>query len=367
MYKINILTKGFISPNACAFLFPIIVNKRRLIDLGISYSIFQDISERIYDCDVLILDSRYFSRLWNIYGDDQILKRIEELKNKINAVLFFDISDSTGWIQSQVLPYVTAYYKSQLLKDKNLYLDNHYGNRIYTDYYHKKFNINDETPAINRKIENKDDLNKLNISWNSGLANYSYLGPYLTSLYRYLPLEHFLRYPKYFHQNLNIRDIDVSCRMGINYPRKTVCYQRKQIRKMLSNSLRTNKITRRKYLTELRNSKIVVSPFGFGEITLKDFETFLSGSVLVKPNMSHMETYPNFYIDDNATATDTISTHAWDLSDLETLIDHILTDYDQYAEIAVNGQNRYRHYISTKDGYEEFCLYFKEIIHKHIN
>ena len=41
---------------------------------------------------------------------------------------------------------------------------------------------------------------KLNISWNSGLANYSYLGPYLTSLYRYLPLEHFLRYPKYFHQ-----------------------------------------------------------------------------------------------------------------------------------------------------------------------
>ena len=42
----------------------------------------------------------------------------------------------------------------------------------------------------------------------------------------------------------------------------------------------------------------MVSPFGFGEITLKDFETFLSGSVLVKPNMSHMETYPNFYIDD---------------------------------------------------------------------
>ena len=105
MYKINILTKGFISPNACAFLFPIIVNKRRLIDSGISYSIFQDISERIYDCDVLILDSRYFSRLWHIYCDDQILKRIEELKNKINAVLFFDISDSTGWIESQVLPY----------------------------------------------------------------------------------------------------------------------------------------------------------------------------------------------------------------------------------------------------------------------
>ena len=280
---------------------------------------------------------------------------------------FFDISDSTGWIQSQVLPHVTAYYKSQILKDKNLYLDNHYGNRIYANYYHKKFNINDEIPAVNRKINNKDDLNKLNISWNSGLANYSYLGPYLTSLYHHLPFEYFLRYPKYFHHNSCIRDIDVSCRMGINYPRKTVCYQRKQIRKILSNSLRTNKITRRKYLTELRNSKIVISPFGFGEITLKDFETFLCGSILIKPDMSHMETYPNFFIDDNAIATDTIRSHAWDFSDLKTLIDRILTDYDQYAEIAVNGQNRYRYYISTKDGHEEFCLYFKEIIHKHLN
>jgi hypothetical protein len=302
-----------------------------------------------------------------MYGDDEILKSIEELKNKIRAVLFFDISDSTGWIQSQVIPYVTAYYKSQLLKDRNQYLVNHYGNRIYTDYYHKKFGINDKIPATNRKIENKNDLNKLNISWNSGLANYSYLGPYLTSLYHYLPLEYFLRYPKYFHQNFSTRDIDVSCRMGINYPRKTVRYQREQIRKKLSNVLRTNKISRRKYLTELRNSKIVVSPFGFGEITLKDFETFLCGALLVKPDMSHMETYPNFYVDDNYDETSTIRSHAWDLSDLETLIEMTLIDYDQRAEMAVNGQDRYHYYISTKDGYEEFCLYFRDIIFKHIN
>ena len=58
MHKINILTKGFVSPNACAFLFPILINRERLIDLGVSFSIFYDISDEIHDCDLLILDSR---------------------------------------------------------------------------------------------------------------------------------------------------------------------------------------------------------------------------------------------------------------------------------------------------------------------
>ena len=342
-------------------------NRERLIDLGVSFSIFYDRWDEIHDCDLLILDSRYFSKLWNIYGDDEIIKRIEELKNKIKAVLFFDISDSTGWIQSQVIPHVTAYYKSQLLKDKNQYLKNHYGNRIYTDYYHKKFGIHDEIQAINRKIENKNDLNKLNVSWNSGLANYSYLGPYLNSLYRYLPLKNFLRYPTKFHHNNIQRTIDVSCRMGIKYSRKTVCYQREQIRKKLSSLLRTNKISRQKYLTELENSKIVVSPFGFGEITLKDFETFLSGAILLKPDMSHMETYPNFYNDEEELGCKTISTHKWDLSDLEFVIDSVLNDYNSWCEVGKNGQERYHYYIADRDGYEEFCLYFRDIIIKHIS
>ena len=30
-------------------------------------------------------------------------------------------------------------------------------------------------------------------------------------------------------------------------------------------------------------SKIVISPFGWGEITLKDFETFLTQGLLIKP------------------------------------------------------------------------------------
>ena len=40
-----------------------------------------------------------------------------------------------------------------------------------------------------------------------------------------------------------------------------------------------------------------MSPFGLGEITLKDFEVF-SGSLLMKPNMDHMLTWPNFYTKD---------------------------------------------------------------------
>ena len=41
-------------------------------------------------------------------------------------------------------------------------------------------------------------------------------------------------------------------------------------------------------------TKVVISAFGLGEIILKDFETFLTGGMLMKPDMSHMETWPNF-------------------------------------------------------------------------
>ena len=50
-------------------------------------------------------------------------------------------------------------------------------------------------------------------------------------------------------------------------------------------------------MKELRQSKVVLSPFGRGEITLKDFEVFLTGGMLLKPSMEHMDTWPNFYTD----------------------------------------------------------------------
>ena len=70
----------------------------------------------------------------------------------IRCVLYFDISDSTGWLQSQVLPFVSRYYKSQLLRDRKWYFRPMYGNRIFADYYNKEFGIVDDNPVKQHKV-----------------------------------------------------------------------------------------------------------------------------------------------------------------------------------------------------------------------
>ena len=99
--------------------------------------------------------------------------------------------------------------------------------------------------------------------------------------------------------------------MGISYQRNTISFQRKLIREKLFNQMPTNKLTRKTFFNELVESKICLSPFGLGEITLKDFECFLTGTLLLKPSMEHLETWPNFYIEN-----ETFVSHS-DLSDIE--------------------------------------------------
>ena len=68
------------------------------------------------------------------------------------------------------------------------------------------------------------------------------------------------------------------------------------LKKKLSSLVNTKKLNRLEYCNEMKRSLISIVPFGYGEITLKDFESFLNGCILFKPKMSHMITWPNFYI-----------------------------------------------------------------------
>ena len=43
----------------------------------------------------------------------------------------------------------------------------------------------------------------------------------------------------------------------------------------------------------MRHSRICISPFGYGEICWRDFEAILCGCLVVKPDMSHVETNPS--------------------------------------------------------------------------
>ncbi len=360
MTVVNILSEGPISYNGRAFLQPIIVNREKLEDSSIKINIIKSISSQIQDCDLLIVDSKFF-RGWWIKRKEDIFVLLSKFREKTNVV-FFDTTDSSGFVLGEVLPFVKAYYKHQILIDKTNYLRSMYGRRLFTDYYHKSNNVFDdlESEEIGAQVLNNSDLEKIKVFWNTGLANYSFIGDYLGKIYRAIPIQAILRYPKTFVTPSLNRPLDIQCRFGVTYDKETVAYQRKAITKMLKSRLQTKKVNRYKFYRELQNSKIVMSPFGLGEITLKDFEVFLSGSLLMKPSMDHMETWPNFY------KKDTYVPFRWDLEDVSEKIEYILDNYKDFLHIAQNGQEVYRRYISSDQASREFVIRFSEIINQEI-
>lgn len=75
------------------------------------------------------------------------------------------------------------------------------------------------------------------------------------------------------------------------------------------------------YMRELAQSKICFSPFGYGEACWRDYEAILCGALLVKPDMSHVETDPDIFI-----PYETYIPVAWDFSDLAEKIDYYLVN-----------------------------------------
>ena len=356
--RVNVLTPGFTSPNGCAFLFPLIVHRRALQDLGIRLSLHLEDSDfrRLADCDVLILDSKYYSPRW-IAESDAVLEKIAQLAAAAPKLFYFDITDSSGWDHTRALPYVTAYFKNQLLKDRTAYLRPLYGYRLYADLYHRTEGARDSDDARSEPITNPALLEKLHVGWNSGLADYSWLGPLRMALYRRMPLRGLLRLPSRFVAADRPRRKEVSCRIGADYARGSVAWQRQAVRRRLSHRLSTDKLARRGYLRELAESRIVVSPFGLGEITLRDFEIFLAGALALKPDMSHMETWPDLFRDG-----ETIACHRWDLSDLEDKIEALLADEAGCVEIAQNAQAAYRRHLVGREAAQTFAERFADLL-----
>lgn len=356
MLKVHVLTAGFSTPNGQAVLYPLILYEKELRVRGVELSYFYELSDQVFDCDVLIIEGRYYTKRW-APDKDGVLGEFEAFYQKINKVFMFDNVDSSGWDHAHYLPYVTALLKNQVLKDKSLYTKPLYGYRLHTDFAHQEKGIVDKANDYSVPIENKKLLNKIKISWNSGLANYSFWGLYRNELYRRFHLKLFLSFPTSFQKAGGERHLDVSCRYSTKYARETIAWQRKAVQEKMKNRVQTDRLSRRNYFKEMEHAKVILSPFGYGEINYRDYEVFLAGALLMKPDMSHMETWPNLYKEN-----ETYIAHKWDLSDFDEMIEDILANYDKYVEIAQAGQDNYRRYISGPDAADLFCQRFLDIL-----
>ncbi|NLE06000.1 MAG: hypothetical protein GX638_14540, partial [Crenarchaeota archaeon] len=272
------------------------------------------------------------------------------LKAKTKTLCWLDTSDSTGTCSFDVLPFVDYYFKKQLLVNRDDYYRELYGGRIWCDYYHNKYGINDDDLSLlHYKLLDKRYENKIKISWNVGLGDLFTKEKWRKIIFRrkYAPFK--FTYPT------TSRQFDVHYRGSTS--KSLALYQRNKIIELLNKTESitmpdiSKKVPYKNYVRELRNSRLLISPFGWGEICGRDFEAFMYGATLIKMDMSHLVTYPNFYI-----SNETYIPIKWDFSNFDSTITYLMTEdgKNKALEIAKKGQDLYKEYMTTKEKREEF-------------
>jgi hypothetical protein len=354
---VHILRGPWTGANTRAFFAPVLAARPALQESGIRVSFFSALSPSLLDCDVLIVEDKFFGARWNT-DEAEIIATLESLRHSSRAVIYCDTSDSSGLIRRTALQLTRAYWKPFLLRDRSAYADAHYGGRLFTDYYHRIDGVADANPICSTPLS-PDEIGRLNVSWHFGLSNHGLWGNRGATLFsriHYAPL--LTRIPLGLVSPNRPRTQTISCRMGTGHRRQTVVHQRLKLRNLLGGRAPTGRVSFGSFFAEMRNSQVVISPFGWGEFAYRDYEAFICGATLLKPDMSHSETFPNFYQDGT-----TMVAFRWDFSDFEEQLSRTLENPAAARQMAIAAQDAYKYHVATEEGRRTFAVHFSRLVH----
>jgi hypothetical protein len=288
---------------------------------------------------------------------------LQKLRAKYKTLVYFHDDAGAGIPRLEVLPYVDLFYAKALFRDRSLYKKRLYGKELYSDYYHTKYAIDDPHPKERAVARDESQLAKLRLSWNIGAGDYPReklrqragvafartFGPRAARFF-------YTRKPLAEDAvSLNSGRIDVHARI-LATGQPSIAWQRVLILKRIGNDPRflRGEASQRRYNAELSRSKIVLSPFGWGELCLRDFEAVRAGSLLLKPSMEHLETWPDVF-----RPHETYAPFSWDAEDLLEKTSAYLENEKLRRNVARAALDAYRNQLAGLE--ERFESIIKEI------
>ena len=291
------------------------------------------------------------------------LDLMRRLRAKYQRIAFFHDDAGGGIPRLEVLPLVDLFYTKALFRDRSLYGKQLYGKELYSNYFHEKYGVIDPDARTYAVETNEDQLSKLRLSWNIGVGQYprkkwrQRMG-YLVARKLGPSAARFFYQKTTFPTNAvkrNTGKYPVHARLGL-ISRPSIMYMRKLIiDKIVDNPLfLTGQTSQRKFNKETAHSKIVLSPFGWGELCLRDFEAVRSGALLLKPDMSHLETWPDIFIPEQ-----TYVPCDWEANDIEEKANYYLTNEPAREKIALEALRVYKSQLNGLQ--ERFSSIIKEI------
>jgi hypothetical protein len=268
---------------------------------------------------------------------------VERLRQKYERIIYFDDLADPREIMGDLIGLVDVYYKKQLLADRLHYTREVYGNRLFTDYYHERYGVEDADPVVARPLTH-EEIAKLRLSWNLGIGSYpknrirKAVCTRLGARGLVWPMRYVFADPRK-HRTGKKNIMRASSRFRASMDRKTVVFHRELFLKEAESRpdlFATGHLALEEYNKELADSIAALSPFGWGEICFRDFEAIVNRAVLLKPSMDHIETWPDVYKADK-----TYVSLDWDAKNVIAKTEEILSDVKRRTEIVENAYAAY--------------------------
>ncbi len=235
-------------------------------------------------------------------------------------------------------PYVSYYIKKTLYRDQETYFLPNQGHTRLSDYYDPLYGLDEPVTCwgVPRSL-----LPKLRLSPNFFTA------PRLLDAFMAAPPDFEAERPIDMHARLTARGAGWYGRMREDWIARAAAMT--DLETAAGTGIELNR-----FMAELGRSKLVLSPFGYGEPCWRDIEGILAGAVVVKQDMSHLESLPDLF-----RPWETYAPVAWDLSDLEDVVRRLLADPGLRERIARTAWQEVRTYLETERFVDDMGFLFE--------
>jgi hypothetical protein len=104
------------------------------------------------------------------------------------------------------------------------------------------------------------------------------------------------------------------------------------------------RVSQQEYYQKISSAKILLAPFGYGEMAPRDLDAAQFGSVLIKPDMGFIDTTPNIFEDKK-----TYIACKHDYSDLEEKINLVLDSFEDYLYLVDNARKKFEEQMNPQN------------------
>lgn len=251
-----------------------------------------------------------------------------------SKIILLDPFDQTSSRFFESLPFLDALIKYQCLKDKELYLNDYLGGVYAVQKLKDDFGV---SPSDDWSVKSKVEKGQQNKIVSGSFAIEPSLIKKIMS-----PLNNFLL-------GFTKKDIDLFCHMSCGKRDDLEWYGQHRVKAIDEMKKLTNfnisveakyagdkHLTIKEYSKAQNASKILYSPLGWGEVTMRAFEAMATQCLLIQPDVSHLDVFPNIFL-----PFETYIPVKWDMSDLKDKCEEYMSNELKRVEVVNNARQSF--------------------------